>query len=169
MRIFDLVFLVGVFVKGIDGLVEVASGTLLLVVSPKQLLHTAHAISAKKLGEDPDDVVANLLVHGVAHFHGQSMTFLSLYLLLHGLVKLAIVVALIAGSSRVYPWAIAALLLFLVYQSYEVIVAPSPLIIALTLLDATIVLLTWREWRNHRTLRDSWRETRAWISPKLKQ
>lgn len=159
----DLVFLVGVFLKGLDGLVELIGGTVLLVLPPQQLLLTAHAITAKELAEDPDDLLANLLLHGAAHLHGQSVTFLSLYMLLHGVVKLAIVVALVVGSRRVYPWAIAALLLFLGYQIYEIVVAPSPFIIALTVLDAAIVVLTWREWRNHRTLRDSLRSTQAWV------
>ncbi|MGO4250379.1 hypothetical protein AB4Y87_24565 [Paenarthrobacter sp. RAF54_2] len=38
--------------------------------------------------------------------------FVAAYLLVHGIVKLAIVVALLIGSRRVYPWAIAALIAF---------------------------------------------------------
>lgn len=162
-RMMDLVFLVGVFFKGVDGLFEVFGGLVVLLLPHPQLLRTAHAITAKELGEDPDDLIANLIVHGAAHLHAQSATFLGLYLLLHGVVKLGIVLALILGSSRVYPWAIAALLIFLVYQVYEIVVVPSPLVIILTVLDAAIVVLTWREWRNHRTLRDSMRATQDWI------
>lgn len=159
----DLVFLMGVLFKGIDGLFELFGGLVMLLLPQVQLLRTAQAITAKELGEDLDDLIAILIVHGAAHLHAQSAAFLGLYLLLHGVVKLGIVLALILGSSRVYPWAIAALLLVLLYQIYELVVAPSPLVIVLTALDAAIVALTWREWRNHRTLRDSLRATKNWI------
>lgn len=42
--------------------------------------------------------------------------FVAAYLLVHGIVKLAIVVALLIGSRLVWPWAIAALSAFLLFQ-----------------------------------------------------
>lgn len=162
-RLTDLVFLLGVLAKGIDGVAELIGGVIMLVISPSQLKHTASVLTAKELSEDPDDLLANLIVHGATHLQTQSDLFIGLFLLLHGLVKIAIVTALVLGSRRVYPWAIGALLLFLVYQGYEIIVAPSPFMIALTLLDIVIVVLTWREWRAHRTLRDTFRSTRDWM------
>jgi uncharacterized membrane protein len=162
-RILDLVFLLGVLFKGLDGLLELAGGVLLLFVSPAQVRGAAERATSGELAEDPHDLVANLILHGVAHLHARSVWFVAAYLLLHGLVKLAIVVALLVGSRRIYPWAMAALGAFLVFQLYELLVKPSVAVAVLTVLDAVIIWLTWREWRRGRELRTTWRETVAWV------
>jgi uncharacterized membrane protein len=161
--VLDLVFLVGVLVKGLDGLAELAGGAALLMVSPLRLAHVARTVTAGELARDPHDVVANLVLHTATHLGAQDARFLALYLLLHGVVKVAIVGALVLGSRRVYPWAIGALTAFLVYQVYVLATAPTMGIAVLAVLDAVIVALTWREWRHGRTLHSTARATLAWV------
>jgi uncharacterized membrane protein len=48
-------------------------------------------------------------------------------------------------SHRNAPWLIAFLLVFIVYQGYELIVAFSWGLLLLTAFDILIVCLTWRE------------------------
>jgi uncharacterized membrane protein len=162
-RILDLIFLIGVFFKGIDGLVELVGGVVLLFASPAHLQGAVDVATAGELAEDPHDIIANLIRHGVSHLGGSGVQFLALYLLLHGVVKVVIVGALFLGSKRVYPWAIAALVGFVVFQLYELVRAPSVGIAALTVFDVFIIWLTWREWRHGRELRDTWRGTVAWV------
>jgi len=159
----DLIFLVGVLFKGIDGLVELIGGAVLLFVTPSQLAGAAHAVTANELAEDPHDIVANLLVHGVASLGSAGVGFLALYLLLHGVVKLAIVVALLLGSRKIYPWAIAGLIAFLIFQVYELFVGPTIGLVLLSAFDLVIVALTWREWRHGRTLHETMRSTVDWV------
>ncbi|WP_442576945.1 DUF2127 domain-containing protein [Microbacterium sp. F51-2R] len=162
-RVLDLVFLLGVLFKGIDGAFELVAGVALLFLSPVQLQDVARSLTAHELAQDPHDLLANLLLAGAGSLDPASATFLALYLLLHGVVKLAIVAALLLGSRRIYPWAIGALTLFLVYQVYELVVAPSVFVLVLTLFDAVIIALTWREWRHGRTLRETMRTTVDWV------
>jgi len=162
-RILDLVFLIGVLFKGIDGLAELVGGIALLLVTPGKLIGVAADLTAAESAEDPHDLLANLLLNGVVHLDSGGKTFLAAYLLLHGVVKLAIVVALLIGSRRIYPWAIAALGLFLIFQIYEMFTQPSVGVAVLTVFDAIIIWLTWREWRRGRELRDTWRGTVAWV------
>ncbi len=84
-------------------------------------------------------------------------------LLLRGAVKVAIVIALLIGSRRVYPWAMAALATFVLCQPYELATAPSLGVAALTVLDIFIIWLTWHEWHQDRELRDTWRGTITWV------
>jgi uncharacterized membrane protein len=168
-RILDLIFLIGVLFKGIDGLVELIGGVVLLFVTPAGLKGAADAATAEELSEDPHDIIANLIRHGAAHLGGTGVAFVAAYLLLHGVVKVAIVIALLIGSKRVYPWAMAALLAFVLFQIYELVTSPSVGIAALTVLDVFIIWLTWREWRRGRELRNTWRGTVDWVfrrSPK---
>lgn len=163
-HLLDLFFLLGVAAKGIDGVIEAIGGIVLLWVSPEQLATAAQGVTAEELSEDPHDLIANLLLHGVAHLDSAATAFLAAYLLLHGVVKLGIITALIVGSLRVYPWAIAALTAFLIFQGYELVVHPSAGVAVLTVIDALIVWLTWREWRHGHTLRDTLTRTRDWLS-----
>jgi uncharacterized membrane protein len=161
-RILDLVFLIGVAVKGLDGLIELLGGAVLLLAGRAQVLGMTRRMFAHELAEDPKDPLATLVLHGVAHLGAGDARFLAAYLLVHGLVKAAVVVALLVGNRRVYPWAIAVLLLFLVYQVYELVTAPSAGVVLLTALDVFVILLTWREWRHGRTLHETWHGTVAW-------
>lgn len=161
-RIMDLIFLIGVLFKGIDGLLELVGGTVLLFVSPRQLQGAASAITAGELREDPHDLLSNLLVNNVTNLGSGGMGFFAAYLLLHGVVKVAIVVALLVGSRRIYPWAVAALGAFLLVQIYALVTSPTIGVALLTVFDAVIIGLTWREWRHGRTLHETMRSTTDW-------
>ncbi|MGN6324634.1 DUF2127 domain-containing protein [Pseudolysinimonas sp.] len=161
-HVLDLVFLIGIAFKALDGLVEVVVGLPLLFLSPATLTALVRGATAGELLEDPHDRVARLLQSGVAQLHGHGAFFLGVYLLVHGVVKLAIVVALVVGATRVYPWAIAALSALTIYQIVEFALHPSVGIALLTLLDIAIIALTVREWREGRSLRDTLRATGAW-------
>ncbi|MCI0159366.1 DUF2127 domain-containing protein [Leifsonia shinshuensis] len=162
-RVLDLVFLLGVLFKGLDGLVELVGGVVLLFVTPAKLQHAADRATSGELAEDPHDLIANLIVHGAAHLQHGSIVFAAVYLLVHGVVKVAIVIALLVGSRRIYPWAMAALGAFLIFQLYELVTHPSIGVAILTVFDAVIIWLTWREWRRGRELRTTWRGTVAWV------
>jgi uncharacterized membrane protein len=49
-----------------------------------------------------------------------------------------------------YPWMIAFLLLFIGYQGYRFALQPSWGLALLTVFDAFVVWLTWREYRRRR-------------------
>lgn len=162
-RILDLVFLIGVLFKGVDGLGELFGGIVLLFVGPTRLRGMANHLTAHELSHDPDDAIANFIRHEAAHLGETGVAFLAIYLLLHGIVKLAIVIALLVGSRRVYPWAIGALIAFVLFQVYELVTAPTIGFVFLTAFDLVIIWLTWREWRRDRELRDTWRGTVDWV------
>jgi uncharacterized membrane protein len=48
---------------------------------------------------------------------------------------------------------IVVLVLFIGYQSYRIALTPTPGLIALTVFDLVIVVLTWREYRRQRRAR----------------
>lgn len=161
-HVLDLLFLIGVTLKGLDGAGELLLGLPLLFFSHAQLTSLAHSVTAEELTEDPHDLVANLLLRSAHTTHG-TLLFVSLYLVVHGVVKLAIVFALIWGKERVYPWAIGALGLFVVFQVVELVLHPSVSVVLLTALDIVVIALTWREWRQRRSLRETFTTTVAWL------
>lgn len=75
------------------------------------------------------------------------------YLLLHGLVKIVLVWAVLNDKLWAYPWMIGFLLVFIVYQGYQIAAGFSLGVTLLTAFDIFIVYLTWREYRIHRIRR----------------
>lgn len=65
-RVWDLIFLIGVLFKGIDGIVEVIGGVALLLISPAQVLYGARLVTAEDLAEDPRDPLAQLVLTGAS-------------------------------------------------------------------------------------------------------
>ncbi|MFE6967921.1 DUF2127 domain-containing protein [Isoptericola sp. NPDC057653] len=153
----ETAFVVGILLKGLDGLVELVAGAALLVLRQDQVLALTRSAVAQELQEDPHDLVAHLLLHEASALSHGTALVAGLFLLLHGVVKVAIVGALLAGSRRVYPWAVGALAAFLVVQVVQTVISPGVGVALLTLLDALVLWLTWHEWRRGRSFRDAWR------------
>jgi uncharacterized membrane protein len=51
----DKTFKIGLVLKGLDGILEVAGGILLLFLSPHAIEHIVRTLTAHELSEDPHD------------------------------------------------------------------------------------------------------------------
>jgi uncharacterized membrane protein len=146
----DRTFEVAITLKGLDGVLEVIGGLLLLVVTPSTINRVVAALTAHELSQDPHDFIANHLLNMAHGLTTSSVLFGSLYLLSHGLVKVVLVVALLKNRLWAYPWMIAFLLVFIVYQLYRIALFPTLGLTALTVFDLVVVWLTVREYQRHR-------------------
>jgi uncharacterized membrane protein len=149
----DRTFEIGIILKGLDGLLEVIGGVLLLIVSPAAINRIVVALTQHELSEDPHDFVATHLLRVSHGLTGSAVGFAAAYLLLHGIVKVVLVLALLRNKTWAYPWTIAFLLAFIGYQLYRIVLDPTLGLSALTVFDAVIVWLTWREYRRQHTAR----------------
>src|SRR6185312_13862970 len=103
----------------------------------------------------PKDLVATWLVRLAAGLSVSATLFGAAYLLLHGLVKVALVWAVLKDKLWAYPWMVAFLLVFIAYQGYQLAVAPTWGMAALTAFDMFIVWLTVHEYRAHKARRSA--------------
>jgi len=145
----DRIFDTSLILKGLDGVLELVGGVLLLLLSPKQLTSIVMLVTQHELSQDPQDFIAT---HLLAYVHSLSTSvtmFAAAYLLVHGIVKIVLVVAVLKGQLWAYPWLIGFLVLFILYQIYRLILHVSLGLIALTLFDCFIVFLTVLEYRKH--------------------
>ncbi len=144
---FDRIFELGIILKGLDGVLETIGGVLLLAVSPATINRLVSSLTQHELSEDPNDFIARNVL-GYAHdLAGTAVSFAAVYLLVHGIIKIVLVAALLRNQIWAYPWMIGFLLLFIFYQLYRIVLSPTFGLSALTIFDALIVWLTWREWR----------------------
>ncbi len=148
----DRIFEIGIILKGLDGVLEIIGGLLLLAVTPATIDRMVVRLTQHELSEDPHDFIASHLLRYTHGLTGSAVTFAAVYLLAHGIVKIVLVAALLRNQAWAYPWMIGFLLLFIGYQLYRLALSPTFWLTALTIFDALIVWLTWREW--HRQTAD---------------
>lgn len=147
---FEAVYKVGVGIKGLDGFLELTAG-LLLLISP----HTLHVLLGAIVNEagHHHGHVTHFVATSIAHLDDDlarsGLTFLTIFLIGHGIVKLALVYCLLRRILWAYPYALGVLSLFLVYQLYALARDPSSVGMWLfTILDIVIIWLVWGEWKD---------------------
>src|SRR5262249_34235046 len=147
----DKTFKIGLVLKGLDGILEVVGGILLLFLSPQVIEHLVRVLTAHELTEDPHDFVARYLLHTAAHLNHGTTLVGAIYLLSHGVAKVVLVVLVLRNKLWAYPWLIGLLLAFIAYQLYQITAVHFSIgLTALTIFDAILVWLTWREYRAKR-------------------
>lgn len=146
----DRTFVVTLILKGLDGVLELVAGVGLLLVSPAQLEAAARALTRHELREDPHDPFAHWLIGYTGNLSVSATLFGAVYLLVHGVVKIVLVVAVLRDRLWAYPWLIGFLVAFIGWQGYELVVHFSWGLAALTAFDILIVALTVREYRMRR-------------------
>ena len=128
-------------------MLELIGGLLLLVVSPATIDRVVTSLTQHELSEDPHDFLATHLLKTAHGLTGSAVLFGAVYLLLHGLVKVVLVAALFKNQLWAYPWMIGFLAVFIGYQVYRLSLKASVGLAALTIFDAAIAWLTYREYR----------------------
>ena len=133
--------------KGLDGALEIAGGVLLLLVSPATIQSIVRRLTQHELSQDPHDVIAAHLLRSTRDLSHSTTLFAAIYLLSHGLAKVVLVVAVLRDQIWAYPAIIVLLVGFIVYQVYRLWLEPTIGLTLLTVFDAFVVVLTWREYR----------------------
>ena len=146
----DRSFQASITLKGIDGLLEMIGGILLLVANQTRVNSFVDVITRHSLARNPNAFVATHLLHASQGIVGRAHYFIFLYLVSHGLAKVILVVALWLNRMWAYPAMILLLIAFILYQLYRMTFAPSWFLALLTVFDAVVIWLTWAEYEKQR-------------------
>lgn len=145
---FDRLFKISVAIKGFDGLAELVAGIALLI-SPG-LVHWALSSVGGWFGHHRVHslhVIGEYIARIDGDFSRSGLTFLIVFLISHGLVKLALVYCLLKKIVWAYPYAMVVLGMFLIYQVYLLITQPSIGMALFAILDVIIIVLVYGEYR----------------------
>ncbi len=140
-------FEVGIFAKFLNGLAEIIGGLFLFFVQPETVRRIITLATFHELSEDPNDLIANYLMHVARNFSVHVKIFGTIFLFSHGLIKILLVVALWRRKLWAYPLAIAVFSLFIIYQMYQYTLVHAPELIVLTIADVFVIILTWLEFK----------------------
>jgi uncharacterized membrane protein len=145
--VLDRLFRLGVWIKGIDGILEIVGGVALALVDPTRLDQLAMFLTQRELGGGTGDRIATLLHTLVQHLSSRTVLFGCVYLLGHGVAKVILMIGLLKNLRWAYPTAEIFLLVFIGYEAYRLSVQYSLPLLAVLLLDTMVLVLVWREQR----------------------
>ncbi|HSX07615.1 MAG TPA: DUF2127 domain-containing protein [Candidatus Saccharimonadales bacterium] len=146
----DKTYEIGIIIKGIDGVAELIGGILLLAVPPSAINDLIEWLAQSEFGHEPHSFVTTHILQYGHHLAEGHNAFAVAFLLTHGLVKVVLVACLLRNKLWAYPFGLVTLGLFIAYQLYEMIVHPTFGMGFLTVLDAIIIWLVWREWQQQK-------------------
>jgi uncharacterized membrane protein len=132
------IFMLSVGLKGLHALVEIAGGIALYLFSTDTIVRWLYSKSDESTG---------LLARFAHTFTGAEHHFYAFYLVSHGVVNLAIAIALLSRKLWAYPATFAVLIAFMAYQLYRYAYTHDIGLIAITLLDLIVLALAWHEYR----------------------
>jgi uncharacterized membrane protein len=81
-------FLISVWLKGGAGMLETLAGVPFFFVTPRAIEDFVVLLTALELSEDPNDWIATTIRRAVHHFSADTGLFVSVYLVIHGLIKI---------------------------------------------------------------------------------
>lgn len=142
-----LIFFVSLWAKAVFALTEIIGGIAAFFVSTQFLNDIAQWVTRHEFAEDPNDVIANFLLHSVQSLTAGTLNFAAIYLLAHGIIKLWLIVGLLRRRLWYYPVAIVVFGLFIVYQLYRYTFTHSIWLLVITAIDLVVIGLTWHEYR----------------------
>lgn len=139
-------FKISIFLKGINAVAELLGGLTVFFVSKAFLVTFILNLFQNELSDDPRDFMALFIVNSAASLSVSSQYFFGIYLILHGLVKIFLIINLFGKKLWAYPATIIVFSIFIIYQIYEFYLTHSIWIIGFTLFDILIVLLAGHEY-----------------------
>ncbi|HET9174082.1 MAG TPA: DUF2127 domain-containing protein [Candidatus Saccharimonadales bacterium] len=147
----DRTFYISLILKGLDSTAEILGGIILLFISADTINSIVRTLTQHELSTDPHDFISTHLVNAAHSFTKGGRYFAAFYLLSHGIVKVVLIVALFKEKIWAYPWMMAVLGAFIIYQAYRMTYKFSFGLLVLTLFDIFIVCLTWLEYKKHKS------------------
>lgn len=140
-------YLAAILVKGFDGALEALAGMIIAITGPERVYEWVIRLTAPELtGHHP---ALHAIRSGATRLAESSHEFVIFYLLVHGVLKLGVVVALLRGGGRlVFPVASLILAGFVIYMGSELARHWSGWVLSFLLFDLLTLLLVLNEWRN---------------------
>jgi uncharacterized membrane protein len=152
-KLLNETFHTGITLKGIDGILEIMGGVLLWFVKPSELSEIVRFIFQHELSRDPHDWIAVHVLHATEKLANADPAFASLFLLSHGVTKVALITCLWMNKLWAYPLTIVVFAAFGIYQAYRYTHTHSVWLLVLTVFDMVLIFLTWEEYKQQAGIR----------------
>lgn len=137
-----------IFIKGFDGAIETLLGLAILIAGPQRLYSVVLRLTAPELADDHPHKIIHAIRHGASGLAEGPHTFIIVYLLVHGILKLGIAVTLLRGQRWIFPIACVVLTGFILFMTYHLVLRWSGWLLGFALFDLLTLGLVINEWVN---------------------
>jgi uncharacterized membrane protein len=143
-------FRVTIFLKGINGAWETLVGVFFFIAQK----HTVQQVMFWVIGrpDRPGNLPGSFMARQIEGMSAWQY-FIGFYFLFYGLVNLFLVISLWQGKRWAFPAAIVFFTLFTVYLINKTIVHHSLVLLACTIFDIVVIILTWLEYKRLREIK----------------
>ena len=141
------IYLLSLFLKIFFAVIEVLSGLAIYFVSLDQINSLTHWILKLRIFADPSDRKTEFVQYLIAGLPLDARSFVAIYLLLHGGLKIAIVAGLLSAKPLAYPLGLLGLAVFVIYEVTEYFLHHHFGILMIAGFDVFIIMMVAREWR----------------------
>ena len=144
-------FEVTIFIKAIDGVLEIIGSFLLFfVINPVKISNWIIGLTVHELIQDPNDPFATFMVNVADRMAIDSTSFAAIYLSIHGIVKVLMVVLIWKRKIWAYPLMMIFLASFATYQIYRFTYTHAITLMVLSIFDIITAFLTWNQYNQIR-------------------
>lgn len=142
-----LAYLVTLTVKGFDGAIEILAGLVILLTGPQRIYRWVVRVTAPEIYDGSHVAAVHAIRRGAQHLATSGAHFVEFYLVVHGLLKLALVVVLLRGGGRwIFPVGALILLGFITYMIMRLSEQWSNWLLGFALFDMLTLALVLTEW-----------------------
>jgi uncharacterized membrane protein len=145
--IINIGFYGGLAIKAVNALMEFIGGVLLIIISHDELNRIIRLIALPELKEDPNDIVMNYFITLCQNSSISAQHSVAIYMLPHGITKLAMVWLLVKKKLWAYPLAVVVFGMFITYEIYSYIQSHSVLVLLIIIIDAAIIFMILLEYK----------------------
>jgi uncharacterized membrane protein len=143
-----LAYLTTLTIKGFDGAVEILAGLVIVITGPQRIYRWVVRVTAPELYDGSHVAAVHAIRRGAEHLATTGAHFVEFYLVVHGLLKLALVTVLLRGGGRwVFPVGVLILVGFISYMSWRLNQQWSNWLLGFALFDVLTLALVLNEWR----------------------
>ncbi|MBK5242385.1 DUF2127 domain-containing protein [Clostridium sp.] len=146
--IINIGFYGGLVMKGVDAFIEFIGGIILIVLNYEGLNRLIRFIAIPELTEDPKDIAMNYFITIGQNFSINSQHSVAVYMMLHGITKLAVVWVLLTKKLWAYPLAMFVFVLFITYEMYSYMHSRSVLMLMMVIIDIAIFVMIILEYKH---------------------
>jgi len=147
-RLAHLAYVVTIAIKGLDGGLETLGGLVIWITGPQRLYRWVFRITAPELYNGDHVRAVEAVRRGAQHLAVTGAHFVVFYLLVHGVLKMALALVLLRGGGRwIYPVGTAILVGFIIFMAHRLTEQWSNWLLGFALFDAMTLALVLNEWR----------------------
>lgn len=136
--VWQILFKLGMFLRGINGFIYLAVGLMLFFVSVSELNH----------------ITLNVLSPLLTDITHRTKNIVGLYIFFHGVINIFLVAGLYKNKLWAYLISIGFISSLILMQLYNISFHYSNILLSLIIFDCIFVFVTWHEYMYHKELRD---------------